>query len=284
MLKGARRLAMRLWQPPARRALMLICLWLAGAEAALACRDPSASWRGEVPDTGSLWPLADGSDTIKVSYADLSARYGHGVLGDALEPTTLLATSNTNSPSCGSRIKLDTQHVFEDTAPRLVDLTGDGLPEIITVRSHAAKGAQLAIYALDAEYHQLSLLVTTPYIGTRYRWLAPLGAADLDGDGRMEIAYVDRPHLAKTLRIWRFNKGDLREVGFFPGVTNHRIGEEDIAGGIRTCGGVPEMILADAAWQSLLALRFDGKDITLRQIGIDTSLATFADAMGCSGG
>jgi hypothetical protein len=47
------------------------------------------------------------------------------------------------------------------------------------------------------------LLAATPHIGSANRWLAPIGAADLDGDGRVEIAYVDRPHLARTLRIWR---------------------------------------------------------------------------------
>ena len=52
--------------------------------------------------------------------------------------------------------------------------------------------------------------------------LAPLGAADLDGDGKIELAYIDRPHLAKILRIWRFDdgargaegrRGDARRAG-----------------------------------------------------------------------
>jgi hypothetical protein len=46
-------------------------------------------------------------------------------------------------------------------------------------------------------------LASTPWIGQRFRWLAPVAAADLDGDGAMELAYVDRPHLARTLRVWR---------------------------------------------------------------------------------
>jgi hypothetical protein len=71
-------------------------------------------------------------------------------------------------------------------------------------------------------------------IGQRNRWLAPIGAADLDGDGRVEIAYVDRPHLARTLRVWRSRPGGtLTEIATATGLTNHRIGEAFITGGIR---------------------------------------------------
>jgi len=59
-----------------------------------------------------------------------------------------------------------------------------------------------------------------------------VGAADLDGDGFVEVAFIDRPHLAKVLRVWRYVDGDFAEVAVMDGVTNHRIGEPDIAGGI----------------------------------------------------
>lgn len=179
------------------------------------------------------------------------------------------------------RLTLDPPHVFEDTAPRLVDLNGDGLSEIVTVRSHERLGAQLAIYQLSEDHSSLVLLSTTPYIGTRFRWLAPLGAADIDGDGAIEIAYVDRPHLARTLRIWRFKDGELEELASLKGLTNHRIGEPDIAGGIRDCGQGPEMVLADASWSRLLAVRFDGAAFQSEEIGRDTSRPAFARAMGC---
>ena len=41
----------------------------------------------------------------------------------------------------------------------------------------------------------------TPFIGTPRRWLAPVGVADLDGDGRAEIAYVETPHRDKVLML-----------------------------------------------------------------------------------
>ena len=73
----------------------------------------------------------------------------------------------------------------------MVDLDFDGAPEVIVVQSNARLGAKLAIY--DAT----GLRADTPHIGASNRWLAPLGAADLDGDGTMNVAFVDRPAFGK---------------------------------------------------------------------------------------
>jgi len=108
-----------------------------------------------------------------------------------------------------------------------------------------------------------------------------IGAADLDGDGFVELAYVDRPHLARTLTIYRFQGGEMRLITVLPGVTNHRIGERDIAGGIRDCGDGPEMIVADAGWQNVLAVRFVGAGLVKRVLGPHEGRSSFADAMAC---
>ena len=213
-------------------------------------------------------------------YSGLSDRYDHGILGDALEPTVLHAMSANTSAQCGLSVEAGADHVFEDTAPRLVDVTGDGAPEVIAVRTHVDRGAQLMIYAASSDGRTLRPIAATPYIGLRHRWLAPVGAADLDTDGHIEVAFVDRPHLAKVLRVWRYAGGDFREVAAAEGFTNHRIGEADIAGGVRDCGQGPEMIVASADWSRLLAVRFDGA-FRVREIGRDTSRPAFARAMDC---
>ena len=105
-----------------------------------------------------------------------------------------------------------------------------------------------------------------------------MAAADLDGDGAIEIAYVDRPHLAKTLRVWRFVDGALHEVAAATGYSNHRIGWDYIAGGLRTCGARPEMILASGDWTRIVAVTFDGTFAArdLGAYGADRMAATMA--------
>lgn len=250
MLQRARRLLSRGCGPIVRRALLTLCLWPTG----------TGAWAQDV--------------IVAARYADATTRYAHGVLGDAIEHGTLVIELQDGTER---QFVLPESSVFEDTAPRLYDVTGDGRPEVIAVESSQSAGARLVLYSSDG------LLAATPYIGTRFRWLAPLGAADLDGDGAVEVAFVDRPHLAKTLRIWRYTTSGLVEIATHAGVTNHRIGERDIAGGLRTCGNVQEMVLASADWSAIVALRLENGAVSSRRIGRDTSRAAFAQAMICDG-
>jgi len=213
-------------------------------------------------------PVADAQTALSAVYEDPTTRYPHGALGDTVEHATLTVTLSDGRIL---RATWDAPVVFEDTAPRLADLDGDGRPEILTVEAHETQGARFAIWAVTGD--DLVPLAATPWIGQRFRWLAPLGAADLDGDGRMEIAYVDRPHLAKILRVWRitFSTSDtatLTEIATAPGLTNHRLRDPEIPGGIRHCADGPEMITADADWTRVIATRLtsDGTFIS-RDIG-----------------
>ncbi|MCF6433558.1 VCBS repeat-containing protein [Leisingera sp. MMG026] len=248
---AARRLMMRAWPRSARRAWRALCLGLALA-------GPSV--------------LAAEDRVVSARYGEPTTRYGHAVLGDDVEYGALvLKVENTGSGGVSAKavnqqseilIRLPLDHVFEDIAPRLADIDGDGRPEVLVVETDVAEGAQLAIY--DARGEKIA---ATPHIGTRNRWLAPIGAADLDGDGHVEIAYVDRPHLAKTLRIWRFKNGALTEAASTPGLTNHQIGQDFITSGIRDCGQGPELVTASGDWRRIVVSRLQNGRITSRDIG-----------------
>ena len=168
-----------------------------------------------------------------------------------------------------SRIDPTLSRVFEDFAPRLWDITGDGRPEIVAVESDLSLGARLAVWEVveDASGAALRRLATTAYLGTKHRWLAPIGVADFDRDGTMEIAYVEKPHLDRVLRLVRLEGNRFAHVASLAGVTNHAIGQEHVESLVRTCGGVSEIIALSGDGQSVLAITWDGQGLTARQIG-----------------
>ncbi|WP_386683104.1 FG-GAP repeat domain-containing protein [Loktanella sp. R86503] len=223
---------------------------------------------------GSL-VVASGGVISHAWYDDPTTIYDHGILGDAIEAATLrIATA----ADCNIRVSAGAGHVFEDTAPRLADLDGDGSSEVIAVRSSLTQGAQLVVYGLRDG--ALVLLDQTPYIGQTHRWLSPIGAGDIDGDGRMEVAYIDRPHLARILRIWRFDGAALTEAYRVPDLTNHRIGEQEISGGFRTCDSVTEAIVAAPDWSRVLAVRIEAGKALMRDLG-PVGPGAFQQALAC---
>jgi hypothetical protein len=217
---------------------------------------------------------------VAAEYTEPTTRYDHGILGDAVEWAALsLRVKNCATCPAGGHgrvlIRLPDFRVFEDVAPRLLALDA-GPPKVVVVESDLNQGARLAVY------DETGLVTATPFIGRRNRWLAPVGAADLDRDGLVELAYIDRPHLARILKIWRYKDGTLSAVAQLKGLTNHRIGENDIAGGIRTCKGQPEMILASADWTRLIAVRLDQGQLQKRDLGPHKDRSSFAAALLCS--
>ena len=211
-------------------------------------------------------------DFTSARYAEPTTRYAHGVLGDAVEWGALVLEL---SDGTSRRMTLPETLVFEDIAPRLADVDGDGAPEVIVVETSLDKGARLAIHAASGR------ITATPFIGRPHRWLAPIGAADLDGDGQIEIAYIDRPHLAKTLLIWRYEAEKLIQIASKPGLSNHKIGWDFIAGGIRTCGDPPELITANADWTRVMATTLQSGRINSREIGAYTSPQSLTAALTC---
>ncbi len=223
--------------------------------------------------TALLWPMVSAAQNIIAArYTDPTDRYPHGVLGDRLEWGALELTLSNGSKR---RIVLPQDRVFEDLEPRLADVDLDGDLEVISIESHQLQGARLAIY--DAS----GLVAANPYIGTRFRWLAPVAIADLDEDGAIEIAYVDRPHLAKILRVWRFSDSRLFQVASLQGVTNHKIGENFISAGLRDCGAGPEMVVASRNWGSIVSVQLNAAKLVARELGTFEGPHSFTTALAC---
>lgn len=272
MTGRARRLTSRLLPRPVRRAGLMARL-LRGALVA-----------GVSLLAGTVAGIATPPDVItQAEYTEPTTRYDHGVLGDDVEWGALALTIDKCWGCDGNNltrvtIRLPETRVFEDIAPRIF-MDNEGATLVAVVESDLSLGARLAIYAPDGLY------AAAPFIGRAHRWLAPVAVADLDGDGYIEIAYIDRPHLAQTLRVFRLigdgAKGVLEEVATAPGFTNHRIGWDFIPGGLRDCGDEPEMIIASGDWRDVMAVRFDGTALHSTRLGAYSGPESLTAALAC---
>lgn len=159
------------------------------------------------------------NDIAQAWLAGATRRYRHGVLGDEIEASELRVRTPKGRQF---RFKLRADSVFEDLVPRLVDVDGDGRDEILLVRSHRAAGAAAMLLGLRGS--RLVRLAESPAIGRAKRWLNPIGAADFDGDGKMEIAVVETPHIAGQLVLYEIEGRRLREAARYPGYSTHVIG------------------------------------------------------------
>jgi hypothetical protein len=89
----------------------------------------------------------DGGHIVVLAGPD-GTRYGHGVLGDAIEATRVLWLER-HGLQVLRELNLAAPHVFEDIAPRPVTLSGaPGRIGLLTVRS-GPDGGQLALVTAD---------------------------------------------------------------------------------------------------------------------------------------
>jgi hypothetical protein len=208
-----------------------------------------------------------GAEITGARYAEPTSAYGHGAVAGG-EYARLIVEKAQDSHGVTWE-----NAVFEDTAPRLADLDGDGTLEVVAVVSGFRTGARVQV--VDLVNGRPAAVASTAPIGRRHRWLAIAGIADLDGDGRSEVAYVDRPHLARTLRVVEVHRSgeawQITEEAAAPGHTNHRYGAPDIEGGVFDCGEGPEIITADADWTRVQATRLKDGALTTRDLGAYTS-------------
>jgi len=129
----------------------------------------------------------------KIANARFSApveRYGHFALGQPHEYARVSATTETERQV---GFELPEDEVFEDLTPRIVRLAPDEPDGILVTVSNRVGGSRLMMLRLAGE--RLEISAESPPIGTPMRWLNLVGVADLDSDGKAEIAAVVTPHI-----------------------------------------------------------------------------------------
>ena len=164
--------------------------------------------------------IAEGKgDIARAWLAGPTDRYRHGVLGDAIEAGSLVVERRDGRRDT---VTLETDAVFEDLEPRIVNLGGDGRERIVVVKSYLSGGSALAV--IGERDGTFAIVAETPPIGASNRWLNPAGIADFDGDGRADIAVVRMPHAAGVLELWTWRDGQLQRTSEHRDVSNHAIG------------------------------------------------------------
>jgi FG-GAP-like repeat len=158
---------------------------------------------------------------------------------------------------------LPSDRVFEDLLPRLIDLDGDGQDELVLVESSTAAGAALVVLgvAIDKKGQAaLQEFARGPNVGTAFRWLNPVGAADFDGDGKLDLAAIITPHIGGVLTLYRYKPPHLNPFASITDVSNHRMGssEQRLAVIVPPSGQQtrPTVIVPEMGLKALYALRW----------------------------
>lgn len=214
-----------------------------------------------------------GRNDIRLTWlAGATDRYGHGVLGDAIEAGELKVRTADGRTL---RYVLADEHVFEDLIPRLVDVDGDGRDEVLLVRSHRNFGA--AVVLLGLRGGRLALVAESRPIGLANRWLNPVGVADFNGDGTNEVAVVETPHIGGQLVLYRLDGRNLREIARHPGYSTHVIGSTvlEMAAIFDVDGdGIADILLPSQDRKSLAGLSLAGGGLReVARIGVDGRIA-----------
>ncbi len=187
--------------------------------------------------------VAAGSRDIAFAWlAAPTMRYPHRSLGSTEHAAAIHVQSHVSTGRVQELVyKLPLTRVFEDLILRLVDLDADGRDELVVVESDLLRGAAVVVLGLRpvtkpvaaaGQGEQLALveLARSPYAGSSFLWLNPLGFGDFDGDGKTDVAAVITPHIGGTLTLYRYQPPHLEPFAKAMDVSNHRMGavEQDL--------------------------------------------------------
>ena len=201
-------------------------------------------------DVGWVWL---GSPTL---------RYPHRALGSPVHAGSVHAQVKSRAGTWTLvELSLPLHRVYEDRRPRVVDLDQDGSEEILLIEADALRGASLVVLGLDnsTEVPRLVERARSAFAGSTFRWLNPVGVADLDGDGHLDLAIIYTPHIGGELQLLHYRPPSLVPFARALDVSNHRMGalEQELAVIVQQPGRRPTILVPDMTRRALQALRWD---------------------------
>jgi len=189
-------------------------------------------------------------------------RYPHGALGSPVHAGSVHALVKTRAGGWETvALVLPLNRVYEDRVPRIVDLDRDGREEMVLIEADTLRGAALVVLGVDhgPEGPRLVERARGPFAGSTFRWLNPVGVADFDGDGQLDLASVVTPHIGGVLQLLHYRPPALVPFARALDVSNHRMGalEQDLAVVVQQPGQRPTIVVPDMTRRALQALRWD---------------------------
>jgi len=212
------------------------------------------------------------NDIVDAWLAEPTERLRHGILGDNVEAAAVRVRTRDGLVLS---YRLSGDSAFEDLYPRVVDIDNDGHDEVLLVHSRPRVGA--SVLMLGVRNGALVPLAETEPVGEPNRWLNPVGVADVNGNGRLELLVVLTPHVGGTLVAYRYDGQRFTEISRTGGVSNHQIGSRamqlsafmDVNG-----DGIPEVIVPSPDRRMLRAITFiAGRPIDYGQISLPSPAA-----------
>ena len=212
-----------------------------------------------IPDSQAV---AGQHDLAWVWLGSPTRRYPHGALGSPVHAGSVHALVKSNAGDWQIiELVLPLNRVYEDRVPRIVDLDRDGREEIVLIEADALRGASLVVLGIQQAKDGPRLVERArgPHAGSTFRWLNPVGVADFDGDGQLDLATVTTPHIGGVLQLLHFRPPALVPFARMLDVSNHRMGalEQDLAVIVMQPDQRPTIVLPDMSRRALYALRWD---------------------------
>lgn len=189
-------------------------------------------------------------------------RYPHGALGSPVHAGSVHALVKSRADGWEAiKLVLPLNRVYEDRVPRMVDLDQDGSEEIVLIEADALRGASLVVLGVDHTANGPHLVVRArgPFAGSTFRWLNPVGVADFDSDGQLDLASVVTPHIGGVLQLLHYRPPALVPFARAMDVSNHRMGalEQRLGVIMQQPGHRPTIVVPDMTRRALHALRWD---------------------------
>lgn len=89
------------------------------------------------------------------------------------------------------------------------------------------------------------------------------------------------PHLAHRLVLVRLDGNQFVPVARLDGVSNHRIGDNFITGGVRDCGNGPDIVIRSADWRQTIRIKYKDGSLTAVSLGPNSDQTALHADLAC---